>query len=144
MRVQRVVMPVTAAESWTFTGDDGAVLAPAESYLAHLAALERSPNTLRAYATSLKLWLEFLAQVDVGWAEAGVDDVAVSCRGCGPGCVIGLGNGTGRRSPAAVNRHLAGVLGFYDHKARLGVGLAADLVAWRRVSRALTSRSCAT
>ena len=31
---------------------------------------------MRAYATSLKLWFEFLAQVDVGWAEPGVDDVA--------------------------------------------------------------------
>ena len=52
MRVQRVVMPVTGAESWTVLGDDGAVLAPAEAYLAHLAALERSPNTVRAYAIS--------------------------------------------------------------------------------------------
>ncbi len=137
MRVQRVVMPVTAAESWTIIGDDGAVLAPAEAYLAHLAALERSPNTVRAYATSLKLWFEFLAQVDVGWAEAGVDDVArfVSWLRAPAANVIVLGNGTGRRSPATVNRHLAGVFGFYDHKARLGVGLAADLVAWRRVSR---------
>jgi site-specific recombinase XerD len=44
-------------------------------YLAHLAAREHSPNTVRAYTTSLKLWFEFLAQIDVGWAEAGVDDV---------------------------------------------------------------------
>ena len=49
--------------------------------------------------------------------------------------VIVLGNGAGRRSPATVNRHLAGVFGFYDYEARAGVGLAADLVAWRRVSR---------
>ena len=59
-------MPVTAAESWTVLGDDGVVLAPAEAYLAHLAALERSPNTVRAYAMSLKLWFEFLAQAGVG------------------------------------------------------------------------------
>ena len=37
---------------------------------------QRSPNTVRVYATNRKLWFEFLAQVDVGWAEAGVDDVA--------------------------------------------------------------------
>ena len=34
-----------------------------------------------------------------------------------------------------MNRHLAGVFGFYDYQARAGVGLAANLVAWRRVSR---------
>lgn len=131
------MMPAVVVESWTVLGDDGAVLVPVEAYLAHLAALERSPNTVRAYATSLKLWFEFLARVDVGWAGAGVDDVArfVSWLRAPAANVIVLGNGVGRRSPATVNRHLAGVFGFYDYKARAGVGLAADLVAWRRVSR---------
>jgi len=41
-------MPVTGAESWTVLGDDGAVVAPAERYLAYLSGLERSPNTVRA------------------------------------------------------------------------------------------------
>ena len=53
--VQRVVMPVSGAVSWTVIGRDGVPLEPVESYLAYLAALERSPNTQRAYATSLKL-----------------------------------------------------------------------------------------
>jgi integrase/recombinase XerD len=53
--VQRVVMPVTGAESWTVVGDDGTVVVPAERYLAYLSALERSPNTVRAYALSLRL-----------------------------------------------------------------------------------------
>ena len=75
MIVQRVVMPVTDAVSWTVV-DDGVVVEPAEKYLAHLAALERSPNTVRAYALSLKLWFEFLAAVEVGWATVGVGDVA--------------------------------------------------------------------
>ena len=34
-----------------------------------------------------------------------------------------------------MNRHLAGVFGFYDHHARADVGVAGELVAWRRVSR---------
>ena len=60
MHIQRVLMPVTGTESWTVIGDDGAVVAPVERYLAYLSALERSPNTVRAYAASLRLWLEFL------------------------------------------------------------------------------------
>ena len=36
-----------------------------------------------------------------------------------------------------MNRYLAGVFGFYDHHARTGVGVAAELVAWRRVSPGL-------
>ena len=108
-----------------------------ERYLAYLAALERSPNTVRAYATSLGLWFEFLAQVGVGWADAGVEDVArfVAWLRAPAANVIVLETGTGRRSAATVNRHLAGVFGFYDHHARSGVSLAGELVAWRRVSR---------
>ena len=137
MLVKRVVMPVTGAESWTVVGDDGAVVAPVERYLAYLGALERSPNTVWAYAMSLRLWFEFLGQAGVGWADAGVEDVArfVGWLRAPAGNVIVLETGTGRRSPATVNRHLAGVFGFYDHHARAGVGVVGELVAWRRVSR---------
>ena len=130
-------MPVTGAESWTVLGDDGAVVAPAERYLAYLSALERSPNTVRAYAVSLRLWFEFLGRAEVGWADAGVEDVArfVAWLRAPAENVIVLENGCGARSPATVNRHLAAVFGFYEHHARGGVGVAAELVAWRRVSR---------
>ena len=46
MRVQRVVMPVTGAESWTVVDDGWAAVEPVERYLAHLAGIERSPNTV--------------------------------------------------------------------------------------------------
>ena len=36
MRVQRVVMPVTGAESWTVVDDGWALVEPVERYLAHL------------------------------------------------------------------------------------------------------------
>ncbi len=136
MIVQRVVMPVTDAVSWTVV-DDGVPVEPVERYLAYLAALERSPNTVRAYASSLKLWFEFLAAVDVEWAVVGVEDVArfVSWLRAPAANVIVLDTGVARRSPATVNRHLAAVFGFYEHHARAGVTVAADLVAWRRVGR---------
>jgi len=135
--VQRVVMPVTEAVSWTVLDGDGVPVMPVERYLSYLAALERSPNTVRAYALSLKLWFEFLDAVGVDWSKAGVADVArfVSWLRAPAENVIVLDTGTARRSAATVNRHLAGVFGFYEHHARSGVAVAADLVAWRRVSR---------
>jgi integrase/recombinase XerD len=135
--VQRVLMPGSGPESWTLLGDDGEVVAPAERYLAYLAAIERSPNTVRAYAVSLKLWFEFLAWAKVGWEDVGIEDVArfvAWLRAPAPNVVV-LANGAGVRRPATVNRYLAGVFGFYDHHARAGLGVAAELVAWRRVSR---------
>ena len=137
MLVQRVLMPGSGRESWTLLGDDGEVVEPAERYLAYLAAIERSPNTVRAYAVSLKLWFEFLQHAATRWDEAGVEDVArfVAWLRAPAGNVIVLADGNGVRGPATVNRYLAGVFGFYDHHARTGLGVAAELVSWRRISR---------
>src|SRR5579859_414558 len=135
--VQRVLMPGSGRESWTLLGDDGGVVEPAERYLAYLAAIERSPNTVRAYAVSLKLWFEFLQHASVSWDEAGVEDVArfVAWLRAPAGNVVVLAGGSGAREPATVNRYLAGVFCFYDHHARTGLGAAAELVSWRRISR---------
>lgn len=126
-----------SAESWTVLGEDGLPAEPAEAYLAYLTALERSPNTLRAYAHSLRMWLEFLSGQRTGWREAGVEQVArfAAWLRAPAANVIVLDAGESARTAATVNRHLAAVFGFYDFHARAGVGLAADLVAWRRVGR---------
>ena len=86
---------------------------------------------MHAYASSLGLWFEFLGQVGVGWAYAGVEDVArfVSWLRAPAANVIVLETGTGRRSAATVNRHLARLFGVYDHHARAGVTPAGDHVA---------------
>jgi hypothetical protein len=50
MLVQRVAMPASGAESWTVLGDDDVPVGPVEWYLAYLTDIERSPNTVKAYA----------------------------------------------------------------------------------------------
>jgi integrase/recombinase XerD len=74
--VQKVIMPTTEAESWTVTDDDLEPVQPAEEYLAHLSAIERSPTTVRAYAHSLKLWFEFVTGRGLAWDQVSVDTVA--------------------------------------------------------------------
>jgi integrase/recombinase XerD len=137
MKAQRVVLPATAAESWTVVDADFVTVEPAERYLAYLAAIERSPNTVRAYAQSLALWWEFLQRRDVEWAGAGVEDVAgfVTWLRAPAVNVIVLDTSAARRAESTVNRHLAAVFGCYDFHARNGVALAESLVAWRRVPR---------
>ncbi len=61
VKAQRVLMPVTGVESWTVVDDHFAPVEAAERYLAFLSSIEPSPNTVRAYAHRLALWLEFLA-----------------------------------------------------------------------------------
>ena len=50
MLVQRVVMPASRVESWTVLGDDDIPVGPIERYLSYLTAIDRSPNTIKAYA----------------------------------------------------------------------------------------------
>jgi len=130
-------MPVTGTESWTVVDDDWLPVVEVERYLAHLAGIERSPNTVRAYAHGLRLWFEFLGLRGLVWDSVGVEDVSrfVAWLRAPADNVIVLDDGAAVRSPATVNRHLAALFGFYDFHARSGVVLAADLVAWRRVSR---------
>ena len=137
MRVQRLVMPVTGAESWTVLDDEQVIVAAAERFLAHLSAIERSPNTVRAYAHSLALWFEWLGLRDQTWEVAEVEDVSEFVRWLRAPAdnVIVLDVSAARRAESTVNRHLAAVFGFYDYHARAGVTLADSLVSWRRVPR---------
>ena len=140
MLVQRVLLPATRCESWTVLGDDGPVQ-PIERYLAYLTDIERSPNTVKAYAHDLKDWFVFLAGQGLDWREVRLEDVA--------GFVAWL-----RRPPAArdgavavlpsvehhcgestVNRKLSALSAFYQHAARNGVDLGELLVTWQPAGR---------
>lgn len=94
------------------------VVEPVEKYLAYLAyltALERSPNTVVAYASSLRFFFEFLRRTGLAWDQVSVEDVArfVSWLRALADKVIVLAAATPRRSAATVNRHLAAVFGFF-------------------------------
>jgi integrase/recombinase XerD len=130
-------MPDTEAVSWTVLDDSGEPIAPIEAYLSHLSAIERSPSTVRGYAIGLKLWFEFLQASGVRWDGAGLDDVGrfvAWLRSPRGDSVIFAADHAGRQ-PATVNQYLAAVFGFYDYLARVGVGLAEDLMIWRRAGR---------
>ena len=125
------------AESWTVLGPDGEPVPPVEAFLAHLQALNRSPTTVRTYATTLKQWLQFLARLEVDVDAARVEHVSrfVAWLRAPAENVIVLEGGQGRCSPVTVNRHLAALFSFYDYRARNGVVLAQSLVEWRRSNR---------
>ena len=54
MHVQRVALPSRGLVSWTVLGDDDVSIGPVERYLAFWTDVERSPNTVKAYAHDLK------------------------------------------------------------------------------------------
>jgi len=138
MRVQRVVMPDSGRESWTLLGDD---LGPVERFLAYLTAIEKSPNTIKAYAHDLKDWWFYLAGHGVGWQSAILEDVAgfVAWLRLPPeardGRVAVLPTVEHHCSAASVNRKLAALTSFCEFHARHGVDLAGLLVRMQPAGR---------
>jgi site-specific recombinase XerC len=75
MLVQRVLSPASSLESWTVLGDDDLPVAAIERYLAYLTDIERSPNTVKAYAHDLKDYFTFLDGRGLDWREVRLEDV---------------------------------------------------------------------
>jgi integrase/recombinase XerD len=134
MRVQRVLMPGTDFESWTVLGDDHRPVEPVERFLSYLASIEKSPNTIKAYAHDLKDWMTYLGRHGVDWRTAQLEDVAgfVAWLRVPPqardGRVAVLPTVAPHCSAASVNRKLSAVTSFCGFHARHGVELSALLV----------------
>ncbi len=75
MFVQQVVLPRSRRESWTVLHEDGRPVEPVERYLGYLSDVERSPNTVKAYAHDLKDWFVFLSGRSLDWRQARLEDV---------------------------------------------------------------------
>src|SRR4249920_949070 len=120
MFVAQVVLPGSRHRSWTVLGTDGVPVEPVERYLAFLTDVERSPNTVKAYAHDLKDWFAFLSGRSVDWSAVTVDDVAAFAAwlrlppAARQGQVGVLPSAVTHCSSASVNRKLAALTSFCE------------------------------
>lgn len=138
MRVQRVLSD--QAVSWTVLGPDHLPIDPVERYLAHLAAIQRSPNSIRAYAFDLRDFFTYCAQTGLDWQRMTLEDLGkFICwlslpAGADASRVVALSSAQPRCSPATINRKLSCLSSFYEFHARHGVDLGDLLITWRRAA----------
>lgn len=135
LKVQRVVMP-SGTESATVLAD-GLVLDAADRFLAHLTAIDRSPNTVRAYAHDLRDYFEFLQSRGLHWDRVVLEDLgrfvtwlrlpseARDRR------VAMLPWVAANLTATTVNRKLSALASFYEFHQRHGVALGELLTRWR-------------
>ena len=128
-QARRVFLPSSGVESWTVIGPDLRPVGEVEEYLGWLTSVERSPNTVEAYARDLRLFWTFLAEIDTRWDAV---DAAVLGEFAGwarrPAAnVVVLHERAARRSAKTVNRMLTSIVGFYEFHGRSGNRLAAEL-----------------
>jgi integrase/recombinase XerD len=141
MRVQRVMPPGSRVESWTVLGGDDIPVEPVERYLAYLSAIERSPNTVRAYAFDLKDYFVFLEYQGLDWREVRLEDLGdyvawLVLPPCGrAGQVAVLPSAGPQVGAATVNRKLSALAAFYAHQVRRGVDVGELLTTWRAGGR---------
>ena len=141
MHVQRVAMPASPVGSWALVGEDGVLVEPVERYLAYLTAVERSPNTIRAYAFDLKDCWVFLRQRGLDWQEARLEDIGeyVARLRLPPagrqGEVAVLPTVEPYVTASTVNRKLAALAAFYQDQARHGADAGGLLTTWQLPGR---------
>jgi integrase/recombinase XerD len=145
MFVAQVVLPGSRHRSWTVLGPDGVPVEPVERYLAFLTDVDRSPNTVKAYAHDLKDWFVFLTGRGLDWREVRLEDVGefVAWLRLSPlargGRVAVLPSVAAHCGAATVNRKLSAVSAFYQYAARHGVDLGELLTSWQPAGRRGTS-----
>jgi integrase/recombinase XerD len=125
--VQQVLSPNSGAESWTVVDDEFAAVEPADVFLAHLTAIERSPGTVRAYAFDLRDYFEFMDAHEIDWQTVRLDHLGrfVGWLRLPPAMrapsVTSLSTIESRCSAPTINRKLAAVGSFYKFHHRHGV-----------------------
>jgi len=129
MRVQEIVT-ADHHKRYVVVDDAGDLVVPVARYLKYLHSIGRARNTLRAYAHSLKLFFEYLAQQHLEHQQVTLDDLG--------GFVLWLKNPyrslkilpvhpvVQARANTTINLAITAVSGFYDYLWRQD-DLATDL-----------------
>src|SRR5947209_5886513 len=141
MHVQRVAMPASPVSWWTVLGDDDVPVEPIERFLGYLSDIERSPNTVRAYAYDLKDYWVFLVHRGLDWREVRLEDIGefIAWLRLPPagrdGAVAVLPSVQPRVGSATINRKLSALAAFYQHQVRHGVDVGELLITWQLPGR---------
>lgn len=95
---------------------------PIQEFIRYLSNLERSPNTIRAYANHLKLYWEYLASIHKSWDAVKLDDLAgfLSWLRLQNTDVIALRGQEAKRTETTVNAILSAITMFYNFHQQLG------------------------
>lgn len=122
MKVQRVRIPEKDRITWLVIADDYLSVRPIQQYLTYLENVERSPNTIRAYAYHLKLFWEYLQEAGLEWSGIGLSELSefVAWLRYPHSGALSMQEHIAKRSESSINAILAAVCMLYDYQERIG------------------------
>lgn len=133
MKVQRVRIPDSNRVTWLVLDDNYLPVQPIQSFLGYLDNLERSPNTIHAYAGHLKLFWEFLGDSHLDWHLVTLENLADFIhwlRSPDPR-VISIEPVEAKRTEKTINAILAAVCSFYEFQERNGATVGVDIYRYQ-------------
>jgi integrase/recombinase XerD len=123
VKVQRIVLHYSGRITWIVLDDGFSPVEPIQDFLAYLNNIERSPNTVRAYAYHLKLFWEYIQAGKLDWRAVGFRELADFIgwlRDPQSIDVIPIHERVSKRTESTINAILAAVAMFYDYHRRIG------------------------
>ncbi len=133
MKVQRVRIPNSDQVTWLVLDDNYLPVQPIQGYLRYLDSLERSPNTIQAYARHLKLYWEFLRDLHLNWVEVTLENLAdfIHWLRSSQPKVVSIQPTESKRTEKTINAILAAVCGFYEFQERNGATEGIDVYRYQ-------------
>ncbi|QNO37961.1 tyrosine-type recombinase/integrase [Protaetiibacter sp. SSC-01] len=109
---------VETPERWAVLDQRGVPIPEVTPFLRHLASIERSTNTIRAYAFDLAHFYTFLEESSLAWSAITNEELAKFIAHMRtPDPSLATPNRTdGRRKPASVNRAMSAVTSFARYR----------------------------
>lgn len=128
MKVSKKLMP-DGYYSWTVINPTKQPINPIDRYLDYLYHLQKSPNTLRAYAYHLKHYWQYLDVKQLVWSQVNLEQLAgfiTWLRLPTPNIVV-LHSAVSQRTESSINAALAAITAFYKFHEQLGEIAELDL-----------------
>ncbi len=120
MKVQRIKLGENQY-SWIVLDEQMMSIEPIEKFIAYLIFTEKSPDTVKSYATHLKLFWQYLSESKKNWLNIDIGDIAsfVHWLRSDKSKIISIENPT-KRKESTINAILSAISSLYRYHNQLG------------------------
>ena len=122
---------------WIVLNEDYSPVRPIHDYLRYIENKNYSPNTLRAYASNLRFYWQFLKEKKLDWTNITILNLSefIYWLKTSSTKVVDIKQKTSIRSEKTINHYLKTIRSFYDFQSRLGKVDELDIYQVRKLNK---------